>query len=463
MKVLLVNPSQRRVYGSKMKPSYAPLGLLYIAACLEKESHKIEFLDFDNDNLDNDKFKNFVLKFKPEVVGITSTTSTINHAKQLARDVKNISNIPVIVGGIHATIAPEDTLKEEFIDFIVIGEGEISAAKLFNELKKKKPNFSKIKGIGYKEKGKIKLTVPQPLIEDMDSLPYPARHLLRNEYIPPDALDNPVTTIITSRGCPGRCTYCCTKNIFGHKFRFRSVKNVVDEIELLLSKGIKEIHIMDDNFTVHKQRVLDFRDEILKRRIKTTFLFANGLRADKIDEEILKALKDIGVLSVGFGVESGNQKILDIIKKDIKLDTVRKAYKLSKRFGFETWGFFIIGLPGENKNTVRDTIEFAKELEPDFAKFLILKPYPGSEVFEQLDKDHLIFNFDYDNYGVYTNPVHNLKELSAEDMINLQKKAFREFYLRPKKITQHLMRIRSITQLKLNMISALFIFKKMVS
>ena len=133
MKILLVSPSQRTVYGSEMKPSYAPLGLLYIAACLEKESHKVEFLDFDNDYMDRNKFKNFVLRFKPEVVGITSTTSTINHAKQIARDVKNISNIPIIVGGIHATIAPEDILKEDFIDFIVVGEGEVTIIKLIKE------------------------------------------------------------------------------------------------------------------------------------------------------------------------------------------------------------------------------------------------------------------------------------------------------------------------------------------
>ena len=198
----------------------------------------------------------------------------------------------------------------------------------------------------------------------------------------------------------------------------------------------------------------------LKRNIKTTFVFANGLRADKIDEEILRALKQIGVLSVGFGVESGNQNILNIIKKDIELDTVRKAYKLSKKLGFETWGFFIIGLPEETKETVRDTIEFAKELDPDFAKFLILKPFPGSEVFNQLNNKNLIFDYNYSHYGVYTAPVHNLENLTAEDMVKMQKKAFKEFYLRPKKILQHLLRMRSVTQLKLNFKSAIFVLQK---
>ena len=312
--------------------------------------------------------------------GLTATTSTINHVKKLAEEIKKVTNSFVVVGGIHPTIAPEDTLKCKFIDLIVRGEGELTIIELINELKKTNPSFFNIKGIGYRKNGKIILTGNRPLIKNLDSLPYPARHLLKNEYTPPDALRTPVASIFTSRGCFGRCTYCCTKNIFPG-LRFRSIKNVVNEIEFLLTQGVKEIHIMDDNFTVYKQRVLDFRDEIVRRGIKTTFVFSNGLRADNIDEDILKALKDIGVLSVGFGVESGNQKILNVIKKDIDLNTIRKAYRLSKKYKFETWGFFMIGLPNENKKTVNDTIQFAKELDPDFAKFLILKPFPGSEVF----------------------------------------------------------------------------------
>ena len=460
MKILLINPSQKNVYGSPIKPAYPPLGLLYIASVLEKEGHILEIVDFDNDDMNGSKFIHLLSRFKPDVVGLTATTSTIDNTKKLAELAKKILKVPIIIGGIHATIAPEDVLKCNAVDFIVLGEGEITISELLKEMKKNKPNFSKIKGIGYKNNSKTIITPPRPLIENLDSLPFPARHLLKNEYTPPDALKTPVASIFTSRGCPGRCTYCCTKLIFGYRFRFRSIKNVADEIELLLSKGVKEIHIMDDNFTVYKEWVLKFRDEILKRNIKTTFVFANGLRADKIDEEILRALKQIGVLSVGFGVESGNQNILNIIKKDIELDTVRKAYKLSKKLGFETWGFFIIGLPEETKETVRDTIEFAKELDPDFAKFLILKPFPGSEVFNQLNNKNLIFDYNYSHYGVYTAPVHNLENLTAEDMVKMQKKAFKEFYLRPKKILQHLLRMRSVTQLKLNFKSAIFILQK---
>ena len=463
MKVLLVHPSQSTVYGSPMKPSHPPLGLLQIASCLQKEGHNVEIIDFDNDDMDLNKFKIHINNSKPDLIGLTATTSTIKHAEKLAEAVKRNLNIPILIGGIHATIAPKDTLKKDCFDFVIIGEGELTISELFRKLSKNNSNISNIKGLGYKKDGKLHFTEPRNLVKDLDTLSFPAIHLLKNKYSPPDALNVPVISLFTSRGCPGRCTYCCTKNIFGLRLRFRSVKNMIQEIESLLAKGINEIHFMDDNFTVHKKRVLKFRDEVLKRGIKTSFVFGNGLRADKIDEDILQALKDIGVLSVGFGVESGNQQILNNIKKDIDLKTIEKAYKLSKKFGFQTWGFFIIGLPGETKETVRDTIEFAKKLDPDFAKFLILKPYPGSEVFEELNSKGLIFDFNYENYGVYTEPVHNLKNLSAKEISNLQKKAFREFYFRPKKIMQHIIRMKSMTQLKLNVKSALFIMKKIFS
>jgi len=172
---------------------------------------------------------------------------------------------------------------------------------------------------------------------------------------------------------------------------------------------------------------------------------------------VLRSLKNIGLINIGFGVESGNQKILDRIKKNIKLETIRNAFRLAKEIGFQTWGCFIFGLPGDTKETMRETIDFAKELDPDFAKFLILKPFPGSEVFRELSENGLIFDHNYDFYGIYTRPVHRLPDLSAHEILNWQKRANREFYFRPKKILQHLIRIRSLKQLKFNIKSVLFI------
>lgn len=463
MKILLIQPSQENVYGVVVKPSYVPLGLLYIGACLEKAGHVVDFIDLDIDGFNKNKLLGYINETKPDLIGFGSTTVTINNVLKMSELIKNATDIPIIVGGIHATIAGEEVIKNENIDYVVVGEGEETIGELVKALGNGH-KLSEIKGIYYKDKNKVVFTGDRALIGNLDNIPFPARHILKHpfHYIPPDALKIPVASIMTNRGCAARCTYCCTKLIFGRRMRFRTIRNVVDEIEdVIKNYGVKEIHIMDDCFTINKKRVFEFRDEIKKRGIKATFVCSNGIRADQVDEDILRALKDIGVLSVAFGVESGNQMILDNIKKGLKLDTIRKAFKLSKKHGFTTWGFFMIGLPGENRKTVRDTIEFAKELDPDFAKFLILKPFPGTEVFNQLQQERRIFDFDYDNYGTYTGPVHDLPDLAKKEIRSLQKKALREFYLRPSQILKIILRMRSYTQFKLNIKSGMFIIKSM--
>ncbi len=459
MKVLLINPSSSMVYGQKISPIYPPLGLLYIAAVLEKE-HNVKVVDYDADDINDKKLRQIFTSFKPDLVGLTASTANINSARQIASLAKEYDT-KTLLGGLHATMMPEECMNYGCFDFIVKGEGEITIPLIVENLDKDEFN---IDGMLYKNNGNIIKNKDRSYIKDLDELPFPARHLLENpdSYIPPDAIREPVTSMMTTRGCPSRCTYCCTKHILGQEFRFRSPKNIADEVEHVIEEfGIKEIHLMDDVFTYNKKRVLEFRDEIKRRDIDVNFVLANGVRADQLNREVLEALKDLGVISIGCGVESGNQEILNIIKKDIRLDRVREAYKMAKELGFQTWGFFILGLPGENEKTIKDTIKFAKELDVDFAKFLILKPYPNSHVWFQLEEENLIDNRDYDNYGVYTAPVHHLKELSADDILRWQRRAYRQFYLRPRKILQHMLRIKSFTQLKYNLKAAKFILGMM--
>lgn len=454
-----MSPSSSTVYGQNISPIYPPLGLLYIAAILEKE-HDIKVVDYDADGMNDQKLKQIFKTFNPDLVGLTASTANINSAKQIASLAKE-EGIKTLLGGLHSTMMPEECMNYGCFDFIVKGEGEVTIPLIVDNLDNKEFN---IDGMWYRKNGEIIRNKDRPYIQDLDSLPFPARHLLKNPtaYKPPDAMREPVTPMMTSRGCPSRCTYCCTKHILGQEFRFRSPKNIVDEIEHVIREfGIQEIHLMDDVFTYNKERVFEFRDEVKRRDIDVNFVLANGLRADQVDKERLEALKDLGVISIGCGVESGNQQILNNIRKDIRLDRVRESYKMAKELGFQTWGFFILGLPGENESTIKDTINFAKELDVDFAKFLILKPYPNSHVWDQLQEENLIDNIDYDNYGVYTAPVHHLKDLSADDILKWQRTAYRKFYLRPRKIMQHLMRIRTITQLKYNLLAARFILGMM--
>lgn len=463
MKVVLINPSGSSVYGKKIALPYPPMGMLYIAASLERH-HKVDVYDYDVD-IENDlKLENIIKNEHPDLIALTANTVTLNSARSIATIAKKIDDIPIVLGGLHATMMPEECMKHQDFDFLIKGEAENSILKLADNLESGK-SLDDIEGLWYRENGNIKINQELKFIQNLDELPFPARHLIKNKdaYTPVDARALPVTPIMTSRGCPAQCTFCCTKYILGFQFRFRSPQNIIAEVEHCIEKyGVKEIHVADDVFTFNKKRVLEFRDLLKERNIDVNFHFLNGVRADQIDRDILQALKDMRVTTIGFGCESGSQKILDNIRKGLKVETTKNAYKLAKEFGFQTWAFFILGLPGETKETIKETIKFAKEIDPDFPKFHILKPYPGSAIFNELMQKNLIDDFDYEKYGIHTQPVHHLETLSSQEILDAQKQAYREFYLRPSKIIKHAARIRSLTQLKLNMKAASFVLHQMV-
>lgn len=231
---------------------------------------------------------------------------------------------------------------------------------------------------------------------------------------------------------------------------------------MLVNKyGAKEVHMDDDNFTTNPKRVFMIRDEIIKRGIKVKFAFPNGLRADFVDYEILKALKEMGAYSVAFGVESGSQRILDNIKKGITLKRVEQSFELARRVGLEIWGFFMLGLPGEDETTILETIRFAKKLNPDIAKFHLLKPYPGSEIFNEFLKQGLITDMNYVHYGIHTRPVHRLPNLTEDDLLRWQKKAYRTFYFHPSKIITLIIRLKSWNRIKLNISTGISLINEM--
>jgi anaerobic magnesium-protoporphyrin IX monomethyl ester cyclase len=238
----------------------------------------------------------------------------------------------------------------------------------------------------------------------------------------------------------------------------RSVDNVLSEIDGAIKDfGAKEIHIADDAFNVNKKRTLEICEAIRAREYGVNFEFLNGLRADTLDDDMLDAFRSIGIRNVGFGVESANEGILKNVKKNIMPHTVEKAVAIARKKGFKTWAFFMVGLPGENKDTIKETISFARRMDPDFAKFLIFKPFPGSDIYNDIKDEGLIDDFDPADYGVYTPPVHHLKSMSAAEMIKWQKRAFRAFYFRPSKIWSHLRRQHSISQLKLSLRGLAFV------
>ena len=441
--------------------SQIPLGLAYIAAVLKNSGHNVEVFDFDLEQRDTERFRKRLMNNDIELVGLTTTTPTFNNALSLARLAKSISNAYVVLGGIHVTMLPEESIIHREVDFIVRGEGEKTILELVKALEAGS-DLSMIDGLIYKRDGKVKINSPRKEIDDLDTIPFPARELFQNnKYTYPDSLYKRASPMMTSRGCFGKCTYCLTPIASGNRCRFRSAKNIVDEIQHLKEDcGIKEIHFWDDNFIGSRSRVFEVRDELKKRRIKLKYACPNGIRADFINKEVLVALKDMGVYSTAIGVESGSQEILNSVNKSIRLDKIREAFNMLKEIKIETWAFFMFGLPDENSQTLQKTIDFAKEIDPDIAKFHIFKPFPGSPLFNRLKERGDITDYNYDNYGLHYKLVHRLRQLETSEILNWQRSAYRQFYLRPKKIISHILRLKTFYRVKLNILLAISLIKR---
>jgi len=446
-KVVLINPVQSTAY------SQPPMGLALIAAVLEREGYPVTVLEAD------------ALKLQPEdvvplvtdadVIGLTAMTPTINTAIATACHLKKAyPDLPVVLGGAHVTLLPEETLTTApEIDIIVRGEGEQTIIDLLSALENKNP-IDNIPGISYRQDGKV---VSNPVTSknvDLDSLPFLAYHLLpwrRYKPHPPHGRALPFAAIITSRGCPYRCSYC-SKPIFGNKFRGQSPQRVVEEVAYLKKKfGIKEFAFYDDVFTLDKRRAHTIADEIIKRELKIHWTCET--RVNLVDKELLRHIKQAGCYSIAYGIESGSQEILNTLDKDINLEQAEEAVHISREAGLQTIGYFMIGSPGESPETIRQTIEFAKRLELDFAQFAVTTPFPGTKLYDlYLDgrKDDNIpwENFMYAGSGTDIAPVFESSLLSRDDIQYWTRRAYREFYLRPSYPWQRIRRTTSIGDLK---------------
>lgn len=443
MKTLLIKPSTGSIYKNMrdIAPEYPPLGLAYIAAVLEKNNYEVKILDLAVNRFTKESLVKFIENYSPGIIGFNSTTPTTNQVYGIIKDLKNeFKEIMFVLGGVHASALPDEAMR--YADIVVRGEGEITFLELVRAIEKKKfkhRDLKKIKGISFKYKNKNIHNPNRELIENLDELPFPARHLLNlNKYHFFGARKHPLTNIFTSRGCPYGCKYC-NKNVFGRKFRARSVESVLDEIDLLVSKNVKELHVSDDTFNLDKKRANKICLEIKKRGYDLTIFPHNGIRVDSVDRELLKNMKDCGFYAMIYGVESGDQRILDNINKGIKIEQVLKAFKITKKFDFETWAFFIFGLPGETLETARKTINLAIKLDPDIAKFHILVPYPGTEVYEYY-KNRLRVN-KWEDFGIFSGPTFVPEDVTVEELQNVYKEAYRKFYLRPSPVFKSIKRI----------------------
>lgn len=389
MKVLLIFPPNINVIepfrSMKVIPTRLalgfPLGLGYLAAVLEQNKIEVSLFDCCFVDVPMDLIKKRIEEFHPDVVGICTYTSVAKTAVKIAEVTKEIDkDIIVVAGGPHATYEYENLLRNYPIDFVVLGEGELTFLELLKSLQSREKDFHSVKGISYLEENKIVITDKRPLIEDLDALPFPARHLVDfDKYIRMDILPN-MATIFSSRGCSHRCAFCSSGHFFG-KWRPRSPENVIEEIKYLIRQynKIQSLYFYDDNFTYNKERVMKLCDLFIKNGLNK-FMWACMARVDQVDLEMLKMMKKAGCEKISYGIESGSAEILKNIHKAISFEEAKIAIKWTNEARIKSLGFFMIGNPGETTDTINESVRFAKKLAVTSTLWIIAQVYPGTEL-----------------------------------------------------------------------------------
>jgi anaerobic magnesium-protoporphyrin IX monomethyl ester cyclase len=431
--VILIRPEMGRALKGNTNQVNPPIGLGYLAAYLERAGYHVDILDLANRQISTDTLIAFIKRRNPILVGISALTAYYMRMKELAITLRAaLKDLILVLGGVHPSSLPQHAIQECDANFIVIGEGEQTLLELTKALESRESDYSRIKGITYRQDGIVMTTDPRELIEDIDSLPMPAWHKINPNKYP----KNPhgvllkyleVAPIVSSRGCPFTCMYCASCQFWGQRIRFRSVKSVVDEIQYLHETyGIREIHFWDDNITLKRDHIINLCKEIIRRGLnKIAFSAPNGVRVDTLDETILRWMKAAGFYSMTFAVESGSGRVLREMKKRIDLVKILKNTVIAHELGFMINSFFIIGFPGDTKESITKTIQYANSIPFTYCVFFHLKPLPGSEIFTMWSSKVDLKNFDWDRLTDYMHVSQEaLCKLPMEYLVKMYKRAY---------------------------------------
>lgn len=431
------------------------LGLGYLASELLRDKHEVRILNCLKEKLTYESFANLIREESYDIYGFQMFSYDVSSVKKHLEIVRSINPSAITVaGGAHPSGDPIGTLKSlKALDFAFCGEAEIGFRKFVKDIEHdgKNKNWSGIPGLIWRKGGEVTVN-PAEMVFDLDSLAFPAWELQRpDEYprAPHGAFANnfPTAPIIISRSCPFQCTFCAGKSISGTRLRKRSIKNVISEIEYLSAKfGVKEIHIEDECFTIHKSLVMEFCKELAKSRTRITWSLPSGIRLDSIDRNLLKTMEEAGCYSVAVGIEFGSQRILDRAKKKLTLEMIREKIALINETKIKVTGFFMLGFPGETKEEMRSTIELSLQLNLDRAQFNNFMPLPGSDLWNELGEKGLLKNIDFDKFFVHN--VAYVDGMSAAELKWLQRQAYLRFYLRPKIVMRLIKEITSFSHLK---------------
>jgi len=452
-KFLLINPStgiydradrcQAPIEKEGIEMVRPPMDLAYLAAMVEKAGQKAIIRDYPAEGRIMADFRKELKKFKPEFLVLSVTTPTLKADLESCTVAKKINpKIITIAKGAHFYEFDQEVLANfKDLDVAIRGESEEPLLEIAQGKK-----FEEIKGLSFRKGKQIMRNKERPFLANLDDLPLPARHLLNKElYRFPDT-NLPYALILTGRGCPGSCVFCLVGKVSGKKLRMRSVESVLKEIEVCLNDyNLKTFFFRADTFTWKKEWVIEFCQALIKRKLKIRW--GTNSRVDTVDEEMISLMKQVGCDIIGFGVESGSEKILKKMKKGTTLTQARQAVRLCQKYGVKTLLFFILGMPWEDKRTIKETINFAKELPGTFYTFSLAYPFPGTELAKMVEKNNLLAKDSLDGFD-YARPAVRTFFLTNRDLIFYRKKALREVCFRPSYVFRVLSQVKSAREFK---------------
>lgn len=416
-----------------------PISLCYIATGLINAGHKVKVLDVHNYNLSVEKAVKIIRRFSPDIVGVGLFSNTLRQSYEFTKKIKEFSE--VILGGPHASACSEKVLEEfKHINFLLRGESEFTFTELCNALEKKpEKKLKTIKGLSYRANKRIIHNPDANVIGDLDKIPFPARHLLRKEYIKGMyyyALmnnDRTCEVIYLSRGCPSRCNFCYQMT---PKYRFRSADNIIEEIKERYDMGIKSFQIQDDNFTLNEKKCIEVLDLIRKERMDLSLKLRS--RVNSINRGLLKKMNKTGVKVIVYGFESGSQKMLNLMNKNTTVKMNIKACNLTKKYGIYPYADMLVGYPGEDYNTINETITFLKKTQPDAIAVALLCPFPKTYIYELSKKEGTLVN----DWSIHNKPpwIKYGKIKDYKELCDMRTMLIKKFYSDPKIISNFIKR-----------------------
>ncbi len=422
--------------------SWAPLTLALSAAILREAGFKVSLKDCSNDGISFQQLKHIIQDFKPNLVIVNTSTPSIDGDLKVADVTKEIDkDIKTVFFGIHVTVLPEVVFKENpNVEFIVNGEPEYTLRDLAMTLRDGRP-IRGVKGLIYKADNEIIYNEKRPFIENLDELPYPAWDLINLDKYRLPMTNRPFLLVLTNRGCSNSCRFCAAGVFYGKKARFRSWRKIVDEIKYVREKyNINDFLFWSENGISDRQHMYNISQGLINEVPGVKWVC--NARVDIADKGVLEVMKKAGCWMIGYGIESGAQRILDLMRKNITIKDIEKAIELTQRVGIEVTGHVIVGYPGETKGDILDTIKLLKKLDPDYIQVYCCVPFPGSPLYDESIKfGWLKFNdwsmFEQ-SFSIINTPV-----LSAQEVMELREKMIKKFYIHPRKILKMLIKIRS--------------------